>query len=158
MSNARVLVVASAGGHLTQAMAATDGLSNRIIVTNKANIAKLKSGELQVISRDTTHNVWIHFLNFMTALSVFIRFKIQGVFCSGGPMCLPFMLVAKVFRIKVYYLDTMSRVKDLSNTGKLVYKMKLYDKFVVQWPDVQKQYPKAEYHGPIFNIRHSGHA
>jgi UDP-N-acetylglucosamine:LPS N-acetylglucosamine transferase len=150
-----ILVIASAGGHLTQALAATGMICNRIVATNKTGIAKLNIDEHEVLTRDTTRNIWIHFLNFLTAINVFYLFKIDGVFCSGGPMALPFLLLAKLLRIKIYYLDTMSRMEDLSNTGKLVYKLKLYDKFVVQWPNLQKQYEKAECYGSIFNINYS---
>lgn len=154
----RILIVASSGGHLTQALAGSSLINHRIVVTNKSGVVKLRCNDVEFNSRDTTKNIFIHFLNFFLAINIFLKFNVAGIFSTGGPMCLPFLLVAKMLGKKIYYLDTMSRIDDLSNTGKLVYKLKLYDEFVVQWDELQSKYKGVSYYGQIFNIYDGGNS
>jgi beta-1,4-N-acetylglucosaminyltransferase len=53
--------------------------------------------------------------------------------------------MAKLFRAKVIFVETGSRVKKLSLTGRLVYPFA--DLFLVQWPGLAKRHRKAEFAG-----------
>jgi len=150
-----MLVVASSGGHLTQAMAASRRLNNKIVITNKKGVAALNTCDIEVCSHDTTTNILVHFKNLLIAISVFAKYDVTGLLSTGGPMCLPFIFLAKILRKKVFYMDTMSRTTDLSNTGKFVYKFGMYDEFIVQWPLVKEKYEGVICYGPIFNIYNS---
>lgn len=63
---------------------------------------------------------------------------------SAGPMC----CLAKIFRKKVIYIETMANITKKTATGRLVYYMA--DLFIVQWESMLKLYPKAVYKGWIY--------
>ena len=153
-----ILVVASSGGHLTQAMCATSTISNQelVLVSNKNMLDGKRFRHVYTI-RDTQHNPLVHGLNFFAALRILFKEKPLAIFSTGGPICLPFALIAKLSRTRFVFLDTMSRVTELSNSGKLIQKFGLSDAFLCQWPDVANQYDGAEYHGQAFDLGDHGH-
>jgi UDP-N-acetylglucosamine transferase subunit ALG13 len=146
----KVLVVASAGGHLTQAMCATSACDNIALVCNKQNISSDKIKRIYKIW-DTQHNPFIHFFNVFFALYVILRERPSVVFSTGGPIVLPFALLCKLLPIKFVFLDTLSRVVELSNTGKVVKKYNLYDEFYCQWQEIAAK-NNAKYIGKCFDI------
>ena len=133
----KVLVVASAGGHLTQAMSCMSLYPNIILVSNKLNIDGQNIKKKYKI-KDTQHNAIIHFLNIFFAIYIFLKERPSAIFSTGGPIVLPFALLAKLFNIKFIYFDTLSRVVELSNTGKLIKKYRLYHSFYSQWEHVAR--------------------
>ena len=50
-------------------------------------------------------------------------------------------------KTKIVYIESLARVSSLSLSGKLLYP--LADAFVVQWPGLQKKYPRARYLGLV---------
>ena len=151
----KVLVIASAGGHLTQALCATSRLENLLLVSNRKFVASKEVKKAYIIW-DTQKNPIIHFLNIFFALFVVMRERPKAIFSTCGPICLPFALVAKILKVRFVYLDTLSRVVELSNTGKLIYKYKLYDRFFCQWPGVAQMYDGLEYCGQTFDLGNHG--
>ena len=105
--------------------------------------------------RDTQHNVIIHALNTLAAMKILLKEKPQALFSTGGPICLPFALLAKLSGTRFVYLDTMSRVTELSNSGKLIRKYRLFDTFLCQWADIANKHG-AEYHGQAFDLGDNG--
>lgn len=152
-----IMVIASSGGHLTQAMCATSLIeTDLILVTNKNQLDESQFRRIYTVT-DTQHNAIIHLLNFFTACCYFVREKPAAMFSTGGPICLPFALLAKITGTRFVFLDTMSRVTELSNSGKLIKKFGLYDSFLCQWPSVASQHNGAEYHGQAFDLGNHGH-
>ncbi|WP_448215736.1 glycosyltransferase [Endozoicomonas sp. 2B-B] len=146
----KILVVASAGGHLTQAMCSTTKCENIVLVSNKVNI---KNTRIRKIYRiwDTQYNPFIHFVNIFFAAFVIFRERPYAVFSTGGPIVLPFALICKFIKLKFIYLDTLSRVVELSNTGKLIKKYHLYSRFFTQWENTASV-NNVEYMGKCFDI------
>ena len=156
-SDAPVVVIASSGGHLTQAICATSTVErNLVLVSNKNMLVDSPFSRIHLI-RDTQRNPLIHFLNLFAAAWILIRERPIAVFSTGGPICLPFALLAKISGIRFVYLDTMSRVTELSNSGKIIKKFHLYDSFICQWEAVAAQHSGAEYHGKAFDLGDHGH-
>ena len=146
----KVLVIASAGGHLTQAMCATSACENIALVSNKKNISNDKIKRIYKIW-DTQHNPLIHFVNIFFAFYVLLRERPAVVFSTGGPIVLPFALLCKVLPIKFVYLDTLSRVVELSNTGKVIKKYNLFNAFYCQWKEIAEK-NNAQFIGKCFDI------
>lgn len=68
---------------------------------------------------------------------------------SFGAMCtVPVCIIGKLMKIKVIYVESYTRIKDLSLTGKILYLFA--DLFVVQWKQLAERYPKAVYGGALF--------
>ena len=62
---------------------------------------------------------------------------------TGGIMC----YIAKFFGSKIIYIETLAKTKNLSITGKNMYK--IADKFYVQWKELEEKYDKAIYIGRL---------
>jgi len=150
MPNRKVLVIASAGGHLTQALCACDHVDDIVLVTTHSLVDDDKIQKIYKIW-STQKNVFIHFVNIFYALYVIAKERPRTVFSTGGPIVLPFALVCKFLPLRFVYVDTLSRVVELSNTGKLIHKYKLYDEFISQWEAVAKEY-SVEYAGKTFDL------
>ena len=57
-------------------------------------------------------------------------------------------LIGNFFGSKIVFIETFANVESKTMTGKYVYRFA--DKFIVQWPNMKKLYPKAEYNGWIY--------
>lgn len=151
-----VLVIASSGGHLTQAICATSTIEqDLVLVSNKDMLEGNHFVRVHVI-RDTQHNPVIHLFNLFVAIRILLQENPKAMFSTGGPICLPFALIARMTRTKFVFLDTMSRVTELSNSGKLIRKFRLYDSFLCQWKTVANQHNGIEYYGQAFDLGDNG--
>lgn len=79
---------------------------------------------------------------------IFLKEKPTHVITTGALCAYPFVKIAKLFRKKVIYIESYARVKDLSLTGKKIYKSA--DLFFVQWQELAEKYPKSIYLGSFF--------
>ena len=61
---------------------------------------------------------------------------------------MPFFYVGKILGIKTMYIEVFDRIDKPTLTGKFVYPVT--DRFIVQWEEMKKFYPKAENLGSIF--------
>lgn len=145
-----LLVIASAGGHLTQAMCATSEFDDIVLVSNKITITDDRISRAYQIF-DTQFNPFIHFINVFFALFILLRHRPKAILSTGGPIVLPFALLAQVLRFRFVFIDTLSRVVELSNTGKLIRKYKLFNLFFSQWEQIAKR-NNVQYIGKCFDI------
>jgi UDP-N-acetylglucosamine:LPS N-acetylglucosamine transferase len=155
--NPVILVIASSGGHLTQAMCATSTVTQELVLVSNKNMLNGKHFARVYTIRDTQHNALVHLLNLFVALKILVKERPKAMFSTGGPICLPFALLSKLTRTRFVFLDTMSRVTELSNSGKLIKKFGLYDTFLCQWSSVAEQYSGIEYYGQAFDLGDNGH-
>ena len=88
------------------------------------------------------------FCNFFKSLSIWCREHPDYVITTGTMIAIPMAVLARLFRKRVIYIETFSRVYDGTRTGKLMYKFA--NLFIVQWESLLKVYPKAVYGGSIF--------
>ena len=79
------------------------------------------------------------------------------VLCNGPGTCLPVVLACVLRRCvgccgapRIIFVESFCRVESLSLTGKILYKLRLTDRFVVQWKQLLKLYPRAEYIGTVY--------
>ncbi|KAG5565181.1 hypothetical protein RHGRI_001170 [Rhododendron griersonianum] len=75
------------------------------------------------------------------------------ILCNGPGTCLPLCVIAFFFKVvgirwsSTFYVESIARVRRLSLTGLLLYELHMADKFFVQWPQLQRKYPRAHYVG-----------
>ncbi|KHN22279.1 UDP-N-acetylglucosamine transferase subunit ALG14 [Glycine soja] len=61
-------------------------------------------------------------------------------------------LAAEILGIRwssIFYVESIARVRRLSLSGLLLYKLRMVDQLFVQWPQLQRQYPRATYVGRL---------
>ncbi|KAL5207870.1 hypothetical protein ABZP36_032305 [Zizania latifolia] len=49
----------------------------------------------------------------------------------------------------IFYIESIARVKKLSLSGLLLYKLRIADPSIVQWLQLQQKYPRANYAGRL---------
>ena len=70
------------------------------------------------------------------------------IISSGAAVAVPFFYLGKLFGIKLIYVEVFDRINESTLTGKLIYP--IADRFIVQWEEMKKIYPKAINLGSIF--------
>ena len=66
---------------------------------------------------------------------------------TGAGAIVPFTLVGKLLGIRSVFVETFTRVRTPSMTGRLMYR--LADRFFYQSKRVSRFFPKANYGGPV---------
>lgn len=85
------------------------------------------------------------FIQTFTITRQVIRTKaIDMIIVIGCSYAVPMLLAGRLGRRKTVYIESITRVDQLSNTGRLVYHLRLASRFLVQWPRLQKSYPASE--------------
>lgn len=82
-----------------------------------------------------------------------IIFCFLQILCNGPGTCIPLCAIAFLYKIvgirwsSIFYIESIARVQRLSLSGLLLYKLHMADQFFVQWPQLQRKYPRAHYVG-----------
>lgn len=151
----KVIFVSSVGGHLTELLRLEKLFCNYnyLLVTEKTNYTRSLKEKYNVdfLKYGSRHYlfkyIFVFLYNVFKCLKIIIKFKPDTVIStgahSGGIMC----FIAKLLGSKVIYIESLAKTKNLSITGKNVYKFA--DKFYVQWEGLAKKYEKAEYIGRL---------
>jgi beta-1,4-N-acetylglucosaminyltransferase len=145
-------------------IANTDVTSIPKLLKNESSFIKEKTKSLQVYSIPRSREVkqnWITtiFTTLYAILySVYLIFKLQPdiILVNGPGTCVPICLSAKLLdfitckqiHCKIIFVESFCRVKSLSLSGRILYPF--VDEFLVQWPLLVKDYPRAKYLGIIY--------
>lgn len=86
--------------------------------------------------------------NTVVAWKVLRKEKPDLIISSGAAVAVPFFYLGKLFGAKLIYIEVFDRIDKPTMTGRLVYP--IVDKFIVQWEEMRKVYPKAINLGSIF--------
>lgn len=96
----------------------------------------------------TNRNVKNTIKNTILAFKILRKEKPDLIISSGAAVAVPFFWLGKLFGAKTVYIEIFDRIDKPTLTGKLVYPVT--DKFIVQWEELKKVYPKAINLGGIF--------
>ncbi|MGH1880334.1 PssD/Cps14F family polysaccharide biosynthesis glycosyltransferase [Enterococcus casseliflavus] len=148
----KVCLVGSSGGHLTHLYLLKPFWEdkNRFWVTFDKQDAKsiLKNERVYPCYYPTNRNIKNLKKNTVLAWKVLKKEKPDLIISSGAAVAVPFFYLGKLFGIKTIYIEVFDRIDSPTLTGKLVYPVT--DRFIVQWEEMKKVYPKAINLGGIF--------
>ena len=82
-------------------------------------------------------------VTFWRALQRIRRHHIDVVFGFGCSHMVPMLLAARLLRRRTTFIESITRADTLSTTGQIVYRLRLADTFIVQWPELQRAWPRA---------------
>jgi UDP-N-acetylglucosamine:LPS N-acetylglucosamine transferase len=88
------------------------------------------------------------FINLKLAWKVLRTEKPDLIISTGAAVAVPFFYLGKILGIKTLYIEIFDRIDSPTLSGRLVYPVA--DRFVVQWEQMKKVYPKAINLGSIF--------
>lgn len=150
----KICFAASSGGHYEQLMMLKPLMTeyDSFVVTEKTDYDSKEKGEttyyLHQVNRREKVFIWKMVQNTFLSLSIYLKEKPDVVICTGVLAMIPICLIAKIYGKKLIYIESFAKVTSATLTGKLLYKFA--DQFYVQWPEMQKIYPKAIYLGGIY--------
>lgn len=148
----KVCLVGSSGGHLTHLYLLKPfwEKEERFWVTFEKDDAKsvLKNEKIYPCYFPTNRNIKNLLKNTFLAFKILRKEKPDVIISSGAAVAVPFFYIGKLFGAKTVYIEVFDRIDSPTITGKLVYPVT--DKFVVQWEEMKKVYPKAINLGGIF--------
>lgn len=148
----KVCLVGSSGGHLAHLYMLKPFWEHkeRFWVTfNKPDANSILKNEKKYYCYfPTNRNIKNLIKNTYLAIKILIKEKPDLIISSGAAVAVPFFYVGKLFGVKTVYIEVFDRIDKPTMTGKLVYPVT--DKFIVQWEEMKKVYPKAINLGSIF--------
>lgn len=148
----KIALVGSSGGHLAQLFLLKDFWEEeeRFWVTfNKPDAVSTLQGEkVYPCHFPTNRNVKNTIKNTFLAFKILTRERPDLIISTGAAVAVPFFWLGKILGAKTIYIEVYDRVNTSTLTGKLVYPVT--DKFIVQWEEMKKVYPKSIYLGGIF--------
>lgn len=152
IKDVKVCLVGSSGGHLTHLYMLKPMWKNmnRFWVTfdkMDAN-SKLKDEKVYHCYFPTNRNIKNLIKNTFLAIKVLRKERPDVIISSGAAVAVPFFYLGKLMGAKTVYIEVFDRIDKNTLTGKLVYNVT--DKFIVQWDEMKKVYPKAVNLGSIF--------
>lgn len=148
----KVCLVGSSGGHLTHLYMLKDFWKDkdRFWVTFDKEDARsiLENEKVIPCYYPTNRNIKNLIKNTFLAIRVLLKEKPDLIISSGAAVAVPFFYIGKILGTKLIYIEVFDRIDKPTVTGKLVYP--IADKFIVQWEEQKKVYPKAINLGSIF--------
>ena len=152
LQNIKICLVGSSGGHLTHLYMLKDFFNDkdRFWVTFDKEDANsiLKDEKKYYCYYPTNRNIKNLIKNTFLAIKVLRKEKPDLIISSGAAVAVPFFYLGKLFGAKLVYIEVFDRIDKSTMTGKLVYP--ITDKFIVQWEEMKKVYPKTVNLGSIF--------
>jgi beta-1,4-N-acetylglucosaminyltransferase len=147
----KVMLVCSAGGHLTQLLRLRPWWErhDRVWVTFPGPQAdSLLAGERMVPAfHPTTRNIPNAARNLRLAASLVRRERPDVLVSDGAGVAFPFFLAARGYRVRTVYLEVYDRISHPTLTGRLCYP--LAELFLVQWPEQAASYPRGQLIGAL---------
>ena len=140
-------VVCSAGGHLTEALLAIDGVDYpAFLVTYRLpHVERSLSSQEHYFITNPHKNPWKYVTNFFQSLRIYLRKRPRFILSTGSGMAIATCLIGKLFGSKIIYLESGARIHSPSLTGRLLYHVA--DLFIVQWEQLLNHFPTAVYGG-----------
>jgi UDP-N-acetylglucosamine:LPS N-acetylglucosamine transferase len=84
--------------------------------------------------------------NFFLAIYVLLKEKPELVMTTGAGVAVPFLVLAHLLGARTVFVESITRVNSLSLSARLVAP---FAEVYVQWPELQKHYPKTIYAGAM---------
>ncbi len=146
----RILLVVNPGGHLLQMLAlehAWHGLDRRWVTLSAADSTSLLVAEDVVYANGpTARNVRNLLRNFGVAWRTVRDYDPDVILSTGAALAIPFFVVGRLHQKRLIYVESFTRVKRPSLSGRIVYP--LADAFFVQWRESQRA-RRAVYAGSL---------
>lgn len=142
----KILLVCSTGGHF-RALKNLDRFWDKhencwITFQTKETEIALKNFRVYWAYSPTNRNIPNLIRNFCLAWKVIRQEKPQIILSTGAGVAVPFIIIGKINRSKTVFVESYTRVKDLSLSAKLV--LPFLDVLYVQWSQLQEKYPQSQ--------------
>lgn len=123
-----------------------------------SNIEMISLNRARRVGQTFLSAIWTTLISLLGALEIVVHHK-PHICLTNGPGISVTVLIAIRFlqavtfltgyRCLVIYIESFCRTRTLSLSGKIVYHLRLADKFYVQWPFLHEEYPRTSFEGII---------
>ncbi|MES1216417.1 MAG: PssD/Cps14F family polysaccharide biosynthesis glycosyltransferase [Bacteroidota bacterium] len=152
------MLICSDGGHLAQVLELKELFQkyNYLIITEKTEAtAPLKAlyniKYLKPRSKGGKRSLmfwYTLFVNLFLSVKLLLSHFPKVIITTGSHTAVPMCILGKLFGRKIIWVLSFARISTKAKSATLIYP--LADKFIVQWPAVQRLYPKSIYLGGIY--------
>ncbi len=146
----RILLICSPGGHLLQMRALRPAWQDHDatwVTLPGADVGRLLAGEKIVLAHGPTNRSVSKLLrNIALAWRVVRAERPEAILSTGAALAVAFFVIGKLHGCKLVYVESLTRTRTLSLSGRLVYP--LADAFFVQWPQATRL-RRARYVGSL---------
>lgn len=147
----RVLLVCSSGGHLQQMLAlapAWRDLEHHWVTLRAPDTEHELAGESVTYGYGPTNrSVTKLARNVLLARRLLRELDPDVVLSTGAALAVPFLLGARLGGRRAIYVESFTRVHDLSLSGRIVYPFA--SEVFVQWSSLAERRPRAHYAGSV---------
>jgi beta-1,4-N-acetylglucosaminyltransferase len=148
----KICLVTSSGGHLMHLLQLKKWwiANDRFWVTFDKEDAKsaLEGEKVYNCYYPTNRNIINLLRNTLLSIRLLFLEKPNIIISTGAGVAIPFFYIGKLLGSKLIYIEVYDRISLPSLTGKIVYP--ITDRFIIQWEEQRKFYPKGIYLGGIF--------
>jgi beta-1,4-N-acetylglucosaminyltransferase len=147
----KICLICSGGGHLNELMQLKNSFQNYphyFVSFKRPNSIQLAKKEKTYFIKCPARNPIYFIINFFQSIKIFLKEKPDLIISTGADVALNTCIIGKIFGKKIIFIESFARIKELSLTGKIIYKFA--DLFLVQWKELAKKYPKAVYGGAVY--------
>lgn len=163
MGRAKLLVVMAGGGHGFQtrqlikglgrqfdyvyllpsdmSLSAIEGLPGGDVFHVPTMIRFMEGGMVRKMFR-LAYAVW------RSAIIIF-KSRPDAVVAVGTAMAVPVMLCGRIFGKKTVFVESITRINDLSMTARLLARYRLCSRLYVQWPELAEAASNVRYRGVV---------
>lgn len=142
----------SSGGHLTHLTMLRPFLKDKehfwVTFDKEDARSQLENERMYSCYYPTNRSIKALIKNTIIAWRVIRKERPELIISSGAAVAVPFFYIGKLFGAKLIYIEVFDRLDKATVTGRLVYP--IADKFIVEWEEMKKVYPKAINLGSIF--------
>lgn len=140
------MLVCSTGGHFSacQQLRSFWQAHDRVWVTFRIPTTEviLKDEKVYWAWSPTNRNIPNLIRNLILSWKVLGRERPDVVISTGAGVAVPFLLLARLFGSQAVFIESITRVSDLSLSAKLA--LPFLDVLYVHWEQLQQRYAKAE--------------
>lgn len=155
-----VMVILGEGGHTTEILELVDMLGSiydySYLIACHDQISegqiRIAGSVLRTVIPRTKPSKFFETLklSFFCSIQEFmalLKARPKAIITVGAGIAVPISIFGRLSGVKIIYIETISRVRALSITGKIMYH--IAHLFFVQWEPLKEKYPKAIYAGRL---------
>lgn len=150
-SSLKICLAASAGGHLSQLLKLAESWKRYetfYITTAEVMRQKLRQhGKVYVVGECNHRHPWQVARVFVRCLRIVFIERPDIVISTGAAAGCIACFLAKLFKAKVIWVDSITNVKKISLSGRMVHY--IASLFFVQWPHLVQKHKDVEYVGEV---------
>ena len=145
----KVCIVSSSGGHLDEVRAfrpAYEGYEHFYVINQPMKLTADMEGRSYFVSH--SERDWLFFFNLYEAWKILWKERPDVLLSTGAGAIVPFSIIGRLFfRTKVVFVETLTRVRIPSLTGRIMYR--LANRFYFQTEPLRGFFPKGIYKGSV---------